>query len=117
MANHMGTRWGVPSGPIDATWTVRSVARNSAASSSVIRMRSRWLGMAENPARGAIDFPLPAALTDRYGGDEVEMQAERYPTDSALLAGAAGGGPDAGGALGHSIGPGVYGFVFARGGG
>ena len=45
------------------------------------------------------------------------MQAERYPTESALLAGAAGGDPDAVRALIDSIGPVVYGFVFARVGG
>ena len=45
------------------------------------------------------------------------MQAERYPTESALLTGAAGGDPDAVRALIDSIGPVVYGFVFARVGG
>ena len=45
------------------------------------------------------------------------MQAERYPTESALLAGAAGGDPEAVRALLDSIGPVVYGFVFARVGG
>ena len=45
------------------------------------------------------------------------MQAERYPTESALLSGAAGGDPDAVRALIDSIGPVVYGFVFARVGG
>jgi RNA polymerase sigma-70 factor (ECF subfamily) len=45
------------------------------------------------------------------------MQAERYPTESALLAGAAGGDPDAVRALIDSVGPVVYGFVFARVGG
>ena len=45
------------------------------------------------------------------------MQAERYPTESALLTGAAGGDPEAVRALLDSIGPVVYGFVFARVGG
>lgn len=45
------------------------------------------------------------------------MQAERYPTESALLSGAAGGDPDAVRALIDSVGPVVYGFVFARVGG
>jgi RNA polymerase sigma-70 factor (ECF subfamily) len=45
------------------------------------------------------------------------MQAERYPTESALLTGAAGGDPDAVRALLDSVGPVVYGFVFARVGG
>lgn len=45
------------------------------------------------------------------------MQAEQYPTESALLTGAAGGDPDAVRALIDSIGPVVYGFVFARVGG
>ena len=45
------------------------------------------------------------------------MQAERYPTESALLTGAAGGDPDAVRALVDSVGPVVYGFVFARVGG
>lgn len=45
------------------------------------------------------------------------MLAERYPTESALLTGAAGGDPDAVRALIDSIGPVVYGFVFARVGG
>ncbi|MDQ1515778.1 MAG: polymerase sigma-70 factor, subfamily [Actinomycetota bacterium] len=45
------------------------------------------------------------------------MQAERYPTEIALLAGAAGGDPDAVRALIDSVGPVVYGFVFARVGG
>src|SRR5687767_9611838 len=45
------------------------------------------------------------------------MQAERYPTESALLTGAAGGDPDAVRALIDSIGPILYGFVFARVGG
>ncbi|MDQ1488926.1 MAG: polymerase sigma-70 factor, subfamily [Actinomycetota bacterium] len=45
------------------------------------------------------------------------MQAERYPTEGALLAGAAGGDPDAVRALIDSVGPVVYGFVFARVGG
>jgi RNA polymerase sigma-70 factor (ECF subfamily) len=45
------------------------------------------------------------------------MQAEPYPTESALLAGAAGGDPVAVRALIDSVGPVVYGFVFARVGG
>ena len=45
------------------------------------------------------------------------MQAERYPTESALLSGAAGGDPDAVRTLVDSVGPVVYGFVFARVGG
>jgi RNA polymerase sigma-70 factor (ECF subfamily) len=45
------------------------------------------------------------------------MQPERYPTESALLSGAAGGDPDAVRALIDSVGPVVYGFVFARVGG
>ena len=45
------------------------------------------------------------------------MQAEQYPTESALLSGAAGGDPDAVRALIDSVGPVVYGFVFARVGG
>jgi len=45
------------------------------------------------------------------------MQAERYPTESALLSSAAGGDPDAVRALIDSLGPVVYGFVFARVGG
>jgi RNA polymerase sigma-70 factor (ECF subfamily) len=45
------------------------------------------------------------------------MQAERYPTESALLSGAAGGDPEAVRALVDSVGPVVYGFVFARVGG
>ncbi|HEV7537042.1 MAG TPA: sigma-70 family RNA polymerase sigma factor [Acidimicrobiia bacterium] len=45
------------------------------------------------------------------------MQAERYPTESALLAGAAGGDPEAVRAFIDSVGPVVYGFVFARVGG
>jgi len=45
------------------------------------------------------------------------VQAERYPTESALLSGAAGGDPDAVRALLDSVGPVVYGFVFARVGG
>jgi len=45
------------------------------------------------------------------------QQAERYPSDSALLSGAAGGDPDAVRALIDSVGPVVYGFVFARVGG
>ena len=45
------------------------------------------------------------------------MQAERYPTESALLTGAAGGDPEAVRALIDSVGPVVYGFVFARVGG
>jgi len=45
------------------------------------------------------------------------MQAERYPTESALLGGAAGGDPEAVRALIDSVGPVVYGFVFARVGG
>jgi RNA polymerase sigma-70 factor, ECF subfamily len=45
------------------------------------------------------------------------MQAERYPTESALLSGAAGGDPEAVRALIDSVGPVVYGFVFARVGG
>jgi RNA polymerase sigma-70 factor (ECF subfamily) len=72
--------------------------------------------MAKNPARGAIDFPFPAPPTGQKGGDEV-MQAEPYPTESALLSGAAGGDPDAVRALIDSVGPVVYGFVFARVGG
>ena len=45
------------------------------------------------------------------------MEAERYPTESALLSGAAGGDPEAVRALIDSVGPVVYGFVFARVGG
>ncbi len=45
------------------------------------------------------------------------MQAERYPTESALLSGAAGGDPEAVRALVDAVGPVVYGFVFARVGG
>jgi RNA polymerase sigma-70 factor (ECF subfamily) len=45
------------------------------------------------------------------------MQAERYPTESALLSGAAGGDPEAVRAFIDSVGPVVYGFVFARVGG
>ena len=45
------------------------------------------------------------------------MQAERYPTESALLSGAAGGDPDAVRAFIDSVGPVAYGFVFARVGG
>jgi len=45
------------------------------------------------------------------------MQAERYPTESALLTAAAGGDPDAVRSLVDSVGPVVYGFVFARVGG
>jgi RNA polymerase sigma-70 factor (ECF subfamily) len=45
------------------------------------------------------------------------MQAERYPTESALLSGAAGGDPEAVRALVDSVGPVVYGFVYARVGG
>jgi RNA polymerase sigma-70 factor, ECF subfamily len=45
------------------------------------------------------------------------MQAERYPTESALLSGAAGGDPDAVRAFIDAVGPVVYGFVFARVGG
>ena len=45
------------------------------------------------------------------------MQAERYPTESDLLSGAAQGDPDAVRALIDSVGPVVYGFVFARVGG
>ena len=45
------------------------------------------------------------------------MQAERYPTEIALLSSAAGGDPDAVRALIDSVGPVVYGFVFARVGG
>lgn len=44
-------------------------------------------------------------------------EAERYPSESALLSGAAGGDPDAVRALLDSVGPVVYGFVFARVGG
>jgi RNA polymerase sigma-70 factor (ECF subfamily) len=47
----------------------------------------------------------------------MKVQAERYPTESALLTGAAGGDPEAVRALIDSIGPVVYGFVFARVGG
>lgn len=45
------------------------------------------------------------------------MQAEPYPTESALLSGAAGGDPDAVRAFIDAVGPVVYGFVFARVGG
>ena len=45
------------------------------------------------------------------------MQAERYPTESALLTAAAGGDPEAVRSLVDSVGPVVYGFVFARVGG
>jgi len=45
------------------------------------------------------------------------MQAEQYPTEIALLSGAAGGDPDAVRSLIDSVGPVVYGFVFARVGG
>ena len=45
------------------------------------------------------------------------MQAERYPTESALVTGAAGGDPEAVRAFIDSVGPVVYGFVFARVGG
>ena len=45
------------------------------------------------------------------------MQAEPYPTESALLSGAAGGDPDAVRAFIDTVGPIVYGFVFARVGG
>src|SRR5258705_4874472 len=114
---NIGTRWGTPSGPIDASCRVRSWSRNSSTSASVIRMRCRWLAMAENPARGAVDFPVPGPPTRRKRGRTESMQAERYPTESALLSGAAGGDPDAVRALIDSVGPVVYGFVFARVGG
>jgi RNA polymerase sigma-70 factor (ECF subfamily) len=45
------------------------------------------------------------------------MQAERYPNESALLAGAAGGDPEAVRAFIDSVGPVVYGFLYARVGG
>src|SRR5256885_11073529 len=48
------------------------------------------------------------------GGRRNRMQSERYPTESALLTGAAGGHPEAVQDLIESFGPGAYRFVFHR---
>ena len=45
------------------------------------------------------------------------MQAERFPSENALLGAAAGGDPEAVRTLIDAVGPIVYGFVFARVGG